>query len=170
MLVCPAVSSLLLPRSDLSLLCCYGSFVWLSLLLWPSSIILPDLAACCLIVSLPFLLVFLFRCALPAQRFRSNRPFSRRIVILSPGIFVPSVWFSVSSCFACSAFPSGPLRCPFPTRVFASSVPLPVSLRSYRPSFPPLSSRFRFRRASSVRSSFAGCLSSCLVSRCLEAS
>ena len=108
-----------------------------------------DLPARCVIVSRPFRPAFPFRCALLAQCLRSAR--------------------LVSSCVARSAFPSRPLRRPFTTRVFASSVPFPVALRAVRPSFPPRPPRFPFRCASSTQSSFPGCLCSCLVSRCFQA-
>ena len=111
----------------------------------------PDLPARCVIVSRLFRPAFLFRCALLAQRSRSVRLVSR------------------SSCVARSAFPSRPLRRPFTTRVFASSVPFPVALRVVRPSFPSRPLRLPFHRASSTQSFFSGCLYSCLVSRCFEA-
>ena len=80
-----------------------------------------------------------------------------------------SVSFPVYLCDAHSAFPSRALRCPFHTRVFASSVPFPVELRAVRLSFPPRPTRFPFSHASSSQSSFPGCLYSCLVSRCFQA-
>ena len=117
---------------------------------------LPDIPARCFFPDRrPFLPAFPFRCALLAQHFRSNRPFTRRVVSLSPDISVPSVLFPVSSCVARSAFPSRLLRCPFPTRVFANSASFPALLQSVRPSFPPRLSRFPFRRLSSC---FVACL------------
>ena len=145
-----AVASLLLPRMCLKfVLELRLVFVWLSLLLWSASIVVLDLPARCVIVSRPFRPAFPFRCALRDQRLRSAR--------------------LVSSCVARSAFPSRPLRRPFTTRVFASSVPFSVALRAARPSFPPRPLRFPFRCASSTQSSSPGCLCSCLVSRCFQA-
>ena len=92
-----------------------------------------DLPARCVIVSSPFRPAFPFLCALLAQRLRSVR--------------------LISSCVARSAFPSRPLRRPFTTRVFASSVPFSVALRAVLPYFPPRPLRFPFHRASSTQSS-----------------
>ena len=109
--------------------------MWLSLLLWSASIVLPELPAHCLIVSR--LIVFSFRCTILAQRLRSNRPFFRRVVSPFTDNAVPSVSSPVSSCVARSAFPSRLLRRLFPTRVSARSIPFSVSLCAIHPSFTP---------------------------------
>ena len=55
----------------------------------------------------------------------------------STDIAAPSVSSPVSSCVARSAFPTRLLRCPFPTRVSARSIPFTVLLCAVHPSFTP---------------------------------
>ena len=105
-----------------------------------------------LIGSRPFLPVFPFRCVLLAQRL--------------PSVRLVSIFLRTSPVPRVRPYP---WRRPFPTRVFASSVPFPVALRAVRLSFPPHPLRFPFGRASSTQSSFPGCLCSCLVSRYFRA-